>query len=621
MKIIRKIRSNLYATIIGSFILMMALIAVIIEYVGYYAFTSSFTKEYKESVSKAAKVAEKVVTGHMFSYFLGAGGEVIENYYKYAGDDTIDPFSEYEYTGEPFYKRFFRKIDVPLEKVKYKTIYSEIDRDYYLTDDDYYDAIANHTRWICDCHMMVRKDLLQLCNDQKMSVMYVIIPDSDYKHYTCIFNCPSEESGYTPWEFGKRIETPSEEYEKAYRNIYENGSQSEVVIRTDNLNGGSPHITAMIPIYDTNGITVKKGEIVGLLCVQRTMEELAASRKLFIQGVTGITVMAIVIMGLIISRFISRQIVNPIRKISKEAERFATENKKGDNPLGYNVSSVEDISSLAVAIDKMEADTIKNIDDITNFTRDQERIGTELSLAADIQRGLLPVITQNILDRKEFSIAASMEPAKAVGGDFYDFFMIDDTHIALVMADVSDKGVGAAFFMAISKTLIKSRAGLGGTPSEILAYVDKLIYEKNTAGMFVTVWLGIIDLETGHVQACNAGHDHPAILGNSKEYVIKKTVHGSPIAFLPGMEFPGHEFELRPGDSIFLYTDGIVDAKRGDGERFGTERMLRTLNRYKDVDNDTLLKGIKREIKDFVCEEPQFDDMTMLSFTFLGKKK
>ena len=174
--------------------------------------------------------------------------------------------------------------------------------------------------------------------------------------------------------------------------------------------------------------------------------------------------------------------------------------------------------------------------------------------------------------------------------------------------------------MAISKTLIKSRARMGGTAADIIQYTDELISEKNAAGMFVTVWMGIIDLENGHVDACNAGHDYPAIMKQSEDFVIEKTPHGPPVAFIPGMAHVGYEFDLKPGERIFLYTDGLNEAKAADGTRFGNDRILKVLNENKTSDNEKLLFEMKKAVNTFVGDEPQFDDMTMLGFTYDGIK-
>ncbi|MBO4863658.1 MAG: PP2C family protein-serine/threonine phosphatase [Eubacterium sp.] len=257
---------------------------------------------------------------------------------------------------------------------------------------------------------------------------------------------------------------------------------------------------------------------------------------------------------------------------------------------------------------------------IADRGKDYAKTKNELEIASQIQTGLLPSIFPPFPDRTDFDIYAQTVPAREVGGDFYDFFMIDNRHFAILIADVSDKGMGAALFMTISKSLIKTRAQMGGTPSEIVTFVDEKIEEDNQAGMFVTLWFGIIDLETGHVDVCNAGHDYPAIMKMGKDFTIEKTEHGPAVGLLPGMTFPGTSFDLMPGDRIFLYTDGIVEAKAPNSDRFGTERMLKVLNDNKESDNKALIDAVKEAANKFSDTEPQFDDMTMLSFTYKGRK-
>ena len=255
---------------------------------------------------------------------------------------------------------------------------------------------------------------------------------------------------------------------------------------------------------------------------------------------------------------------------------------------------------------------------ISNRGKKYAKTKNELDIASRIQVGLLPNTFPAFPDRKDFDIYAVTIPAREVGGDYYDFFMLDDDHIAILIADVSDKGMGAALFMTITRTLINTRAQLGGTPSEIIKFVDARVQLENEAGMFVTTWLGIIDLRTGHVDACNAGHDYPAIMKKGKDFVVEKTQHGPPIGFIPGMEFPDISFKLNPGERIFLYTDGIVEAKKSNSDRFNVDRMLEVLNKNKNSDDKELILAVRDSVNAFAGKEPQFDDMTMLSFTYKG---
>ncbi|MBR5420657.1 MAG: serine/threonine-protein phosphatase [Lachnospiraceae bacterium] len=256
-------------------------------------------------------------------------------------------------------------------------------------------------------------------------------------------------------------------------------------------------------------------------------------------------------------------------------------------------------------------------------SRARSAVEAELSVANRMQASMLPKEFPDLSRVLEYDLYASMTPAREVGGDFYDFFMLDEDHLAFLVADVSDKGVGAALLMAVSKAMVKMRAQLGGRPSEVLAHVDGKIGKNNDAGMFVTMWLGYLDLRTGHVVACNGGHDYPALCLKEKggEYVIEKTKHGPPVGFIPGMIFPEIEFDMEPGDRIFLYTDGVNEAQGKNGEEFGTERLLEVLNHDPDLGSRELCRKVRDTANAFVGNDPQFDDMTMMSLIYRGKKK
>ena len=257
---------------------------------------------------------------------------------------------------------------------------------------------------------------------------------------------------------------------------------------------------------------------------------------------------------------------------------------------------------------------VQYIDDLTAFTAEKERIGAELSIAATIQENSLPDTFPAFPDRKDFDIYALMNPAKEVGGDFYNYLLIDDDHLALVMADVSGKGVPAALFMMVSNILITNRAQMGGDPAEILRFVNENVCEHNKADMFVTVWLGILELSTGKLTAANAGHEDPVICRKGGEFEILKTKHGFVIGGMPGVKYKNDEIQLNKGDKLFLYTDGLPEATDQNTRMFTLDRMTEALNRYKDKSPKEILDGVSNAVNSFVGDAPQFDDLTMLCF-------
>jgi sigma-B regulation protein RsbU (phosphoserine phosphatase) len=210
-----------------------------------------------------------------------------------------------------------------------------------------------------------------------------------------------------------------------------------------------------------------------------------------------------------------------------------------------------------------------------------------------------------------------MDPAREVGGDFYDFYLIDKDHLCMVIADVSGKGIPAALFMMASKIIIQSCAMLGRSAGEILTKTNEAICSNNKMEMFVTVWLGILELSTGKLTAANAGHEYPAIK-TGKKFELLKDRHGLVIGALDGIEYHEYELNLKPGDKMFLYTDGVAEATRGGKELFGTKRMLEALNLDAEADTVTLLRSVRRAVDGFVGTDEQFDDLTMLCFEYKG---
>ena len=246
------------------------------------------------------------------------------------------------------------------------------------------------------------------------------------------------------------------------------------------------------------------------------------------------------------------------------------------------------------------------------------RMGAELSMATDIQASQLPRLFPAFPNRPEFDVFASMTPAKEVGGDFYDFFLIDDDHIGLVMADVSGKGVPAALFMMVARVLIKSHLQNGESVGEALENVNDQLCESNEAELFVTVWAAVIQISTGKGTAANAGHEHPVLRRAGGQYELVVYRHSPAVATLEGIPFKEHSFELHPGDSLFVYTDGVAEATNAQNELFGTDRMLSALNRNPDAMPEEVLSNVMNGINEFVAGAQQFDDITMLCLKYNG---
>ncbi len=313
----------------------------------------------------------------------------------------------------------------------------------------------------------------------------------------------------------------------------------------------------------------------------------------------------------------SRRITEPLKQLESDVRQISG----GNLERRVSVSSNDEIGSLANSFNNMTDSLQHYIADLKEVTAKEERIAGELTAARNIQASMLPRHFGEFTAAADFDLFATMDPAKEVGGDFYDFFRVDDDHVALVMADVCGKGVPAALFMAISKALIKDRAQRGQSPAKILSDVNERLLENNEAEQFVTVWIAVIELSTGKGLAANAGHEHPVIRRGNGRYELVEYRHSPAVATMSGIRFREHEFQLNPGDSLFVYTDGLPEATNADNEMFGAERMLAAMNRNPGASPRELLKTVRGEIDRFVGDAPQFDDITMLNFQYAGGRK
>ena len=325
-------------------------------------------------------------------------------------------------------------------------------------------------------------------------------------------------------------------------------------------------------------------------------------------------VIAIIVL-LIMRKKFSIVITSPIEQLTDAVDNFGTDESSfsSDNIVMLGIDTGDEIEELYHAIHFMQESIINYMANLTAVTAEKERIGAELDIATRIQASMLPSIYPAFPDRKEFDIYATMDPAKEVGGDFYDYYMIDDDHLGIVMADVSGKGVPAALFMMMSKIIISNYAHMHLSPSEVLRRTNDSICENNAEDMFVTVWFGILEISTGHIVAGNAGHEYPMIRKKNGLFEILEDKHDFVIGAMEGMPYSEYEFDLEKGGTLFLYTDGCPEATNNDDELFDTDRMLEALNKNPDADTRELLHNMTDAVDRFVKDAAQFDDLTMLA--------
>ena len=462
-------------------------------------------------------------------------------------------------------------------------------------------------------YLDVWNQLDHLCNSSGSTFVYVIRPDrSDYAHITFLFSTIDHESKYTIYDFGYVRDTTNDEYRQKYRALYELESERELVIRDRGYIETDAHITAMI------GLKGSDGQVKAILCVQRQMDVLSVARQKYINKIILTLIILVVLVVVGQSLFLHRTLLQPLKQISDEALRFSKEGEKTEKKLRDTIRNQDEIGHLAGSIDRMEEQIQNYVESITQITAEKERINTELTLATKIQADMLPHVFPAFPERKEFELFANMDPAKEVGGDFFDFFLVDDDHLCITIADVSGKGIPAALFMMASKILLKNNAMTGKGPAEILTDVNAAICANNREQMFVTIWLGILEISTGRLTAANAGHEYPVLMRAGKDFELYRDKHGFVIGGMEGAEYSQYELQLNPGDKLFLYTDGVTEATDANKELFGSGRMIAVLNERKDTSPTQMLEGVRRAVDDFVKEAEQFDDLTMLCLAYKG---
>ena len=313
---------------------------------------------------------------------------------------------------------------------------------------------------------------------------------------------------------------------------------------------------------------------------------------------------------------LGKRIVMPLNNITKKIAQISSRDLEFKMDASFRTG--DEIEELAECFARISHKTVEYLETVKQVTAEKERIGTELALATDIQAAMLPHIFPAFPDRPEFDLYASMNPAKEVGGDFYDYFLVDNDHLCLVIADVSGKGVPAALFMMASKIIIQSYAMQGFSTGEILERTNTALCSNNEAEMFVTVWLGILELSTGKIKASNAGHEYPAVKFPDGQYELFKDKHSFVIGGMEGLRYKEYELVITPGTRLFVYTDGVPEATNAEEELFGTKRLLDALNSRPDESPQETLSTVRQAVDDFVQNAEQFDDLTMLCVEFKG---
>lgn len=421
----------------------------------------------------------------------------------------------------------------------------------------------------------------------------------NWKPITYVFDCYMDEA--LKFEFGHRGAF-NPEFIAPVLEIMETGERVDNYFISKGEFGYNT--SAIYPLY-------VDGEVKGVIGVEIPMSTLQHALQEYIVNAVMVTAVVVIVFILLFMLYMYKKMISPINLIAKEAEKFVENNTEFSEKL-KSIKTKDEIQMLSESILKMEIGIKEYIENLTRITAEKEKIGAELNVATQIQADMLPSIFPAFPDRNEFDIFATMEPAKEVGGDFYDFFMVDEDHLVFTIADVSGKGVPAALFMVISKTLLKNQLLQGGNPKKVLEEVNNQLCENNKEGMFVTAWIGILELSTGKLVYANAGHNMPVLKRKDGEFEYLRCKPGFVLAGFEDIPYTLEEIQIFKGDKIYLYTDGVTESIDTTQEQFGEERLQAVLNENKDEKPEDILRAVKEKMDVFVGEAEQFDDITML---------
>ena len=369
--------------------------------------------------------------------------------------------------------------------------------------------------------------------------------------------------------------------------------------------------SAILPVRLADGSLV-------MFAVEIPMRTLQSALLGYLLGVVLISAAIVVVIMFIYYFLFKEMFVRPVERMAAAANDFVLGGREGslsDSIVSLTVRSHDEMGLLCEALKQMDHDIRDYIANLSAVTAEKERIGAELNVATQIQASMLPCIFPAFPERREFDIYAAMDPAKEVGGDFYDFFMVDQTHLAVVMADVSGKGVPAALFMVIGKTLIKDHTLPGRDLGEVFSEVNRLLCEANSEGLFITAFEGVLDLKTGELCYVNAGHEMPFV-GRAGGFEAQKIRPGFVLAGMEGVRYRAGSLTLQPGDKLFQYTDGVTEATDAGNNLYGMDRLSEALNAHASESPQQICAAVRADIDAFVKEAPQFDDITMLCLEY-----
>ncbi len=434
--------------------------------------------------------------------------------------------------------------------------------------------------------------------------LYVFYPESDHFTYVVEGHTDSDDPELAS-HLGDTFEYGEMEYTYLVPDILAGRASSDLIQGADV--GYGQTISAWAPVFDS------AGNVTGMVEADCILSELNAVVRGYALPIVGALVLCILIVLFLALCLLRWNVTQPIGQLIKMVDAYE-HGAMDETKFRHN----DEIQWLATSFTDMTHRIDAYTDEVARASAEQERIRAEIRVTTQIQTDILPNEFPAFPDRKEFDIISFIRPSGEIGGDFYDYFLIDSDHLALVVGDVSDKGVPASLFMVMVKTLIKNRALQGFSPAETLQNVSEQLLEGNKTGMFSTVWFAILELSTGKGIAANAGHDHPILCRAGKKFEQQIYRHSPPVGALEGVRIRDHGFQLAPGDALFVRTDGVTDAVNERRESFGTERLLEALNREPDASPSVLLQTVEAAVDRFIGDTEQDDGITMLALKYYG---
>ncbi len=502
------------------------------------------------------------------------------------------------YTLSQFEEGYLEQLFEDTEKV-YDSIPEEIRKDAFT------DEYRAYLTPLVDKKYLESRDKLIRCRENtSISNIYFGFYDLEYERLVIVLDGDIQTLYYYPGQYISNV----------------NGSLDSWDAIVDSINSDwrmSFDYTSLVGLSATDyyPIFTPDDKLMGIVGIDTNIEYFEDDLLVYIILVIPALLIAFGMLMVFLSGTIDKMIITPVQNLAKAAKSFTSRDKVNETDStcffsDVTIESAQEFVELKDSMVDMENDINQSIKEIKRVSAEKERLAAEMEIASTIQQAALPA---GFPDRPEFDLHATMTPAKDVAGDFYDFFMLDDDHMVMIIADVSGKGVPAALFMMKGKELLKNLAIKGGKPSEILAEAGNQLAVDNETSMFITIWLGILEISTGIITAANAGHEFPFVMGEDGVYTKFADPHGVVCGAIENCKYKDYTITLPKGGALFLYTDGVPEAMNMSDEYYGLGRIGEALNKADGkLTSKELIAHIKKDIDTFAGDREQYDDITMM---------